>query len=179
VLFGVSYGIKSGAHIGIDVLVRQFPHGAAPRHRSARSAVLLRLLHHHADWLGRLRHQNFRPRHRSPGFADSTLGTLHHAAHWTFLGLTTAVASRLATLTGEHEGLQLADEARDAIESVEGLEVVEAVEILHPAIRLRSQGESAMTSLFLFTDAVCSPADGRAHRVLARSVQHPDDPVLH
>ncbi|HCB12922.1 MAG TPA: hypothetical protein DEP36_05060 [Gammaproteobacteria bacterium] len=26
VLFGVSYGIKTGAHIGIDVLVRQFPH---------------------------------------------------------------------------------------------------------------------------------------------------------
>ena len=37
------------------------------------------------------------------------------------------------TLLGQQEGLQLPDEAREALESVEGVEVVEAVEVLHPA----------------------------------------------
>jgi C4-dicarboxylate transporter DctQ subunit len=132
VLFGVSYGIKTGAHIGIDVLVRQFPH------KLRRAIGLLGVLACCAYCIIMLV--------GSAGYVIKLYDLGIEAQdlpipRWVPfimlpIGLSLALLRLLQvgwrTLLGQQEGLQLADEAREAIESVEGVEVVEAVEILHP-----------------------------------------------
>ena len=133
VLFGVSYGIRTGAHIGIDVLVRQFPH------KLRRAIGLLGVLACCAYCIIMLV--------GSVGYVYKLYDLGIEAQDLPIprwipfimlpIGLSLALLRLLQvgwrTLLGQQEGLQLADEAREAIEAVEGVEVVEAVEILHPA----------------------------------------------
>ena len=132
VLFGVSYGIKTGAHIGIDVLVRRFPQ-AAPYHRSARvlacCAYCIIMLVGSTGYVIKLYDLGIEaqdlPIPRWVPFIMLPIGLS--------LALLRLLQVGWRTLLGQQEGLQLADEAREAIESIEGVEVIEAVEILHPA----------------------------------------------
>ncbi len=139
VLFGVSYGIRTGAHIGIDVLVRQFPH------KLRRIIGLLGVLACCAYCIIMLV--------GSVGYVYKLYELGIEAQDLPIprwipfimlpIGLSLALLRLLQvgwrTLLGQQEGLQLADEAREAIEAVEGVEVVEAVEILHPAGSARQE----------------------------------------
>ncbi|CDH43957.1 TRAP transporter small permease [Candidatus Contendibacter odensensis] len=135
VLFGVSYGIKVGAHIGIDVVVRQFPHTLR------RTVGLLAVLcccayciillvgafgYVHKLYVIGIEAQDL-PIPRWTAFIMLPLGLA--------LALLRLLQVAWYTLIGQQEGLRLADEAREAIEAVEGVETVEAVEsfeTLHP-----------------------------------------------
>ena len=143
VLFGVSYGIKTGAHIGIDVLVRQFPHklrriiglvGVL-----ACCAYCIIMLVGSAGYVYKLYELGIEaqdlPIPRWVPFIMLPIGLS--------LALLRLLQVGWRTLLGQQEGLQLADEAREAIESIEGVEVVEAVEILHPAAGRPARQEKA------------------------------------
>ena len=133
VLFGVSYGIKTGAHIGIDVLVRQFPHNLRRAigvlGALACCAYCIIMLVGSAGYVYKLYELGIEaqdlPIPRWVPFIMLPIGLS--------LALLRLLQVGWRTILGQQEGLQLADEAREAIESVEGVEVVEAVEILHPA----------------------------------------------
>ncbi|HRF43425.1 MAG TPA: TRAP transporter small permease [Candidatus Competibacteraceae bacterium] len=133
VLFGVSYGIKTGAHIGIDVLVRQFPHNLRRAIGVlgvlACCAYCIIMLVGSAGYVYKLYELGIEaqdlPIPRWVPFIMLPIGLS--------LALLRLLQVGWRTILGQQEGLQLADEAREAIESVEGVEVVEAVEILHPA----------------------------------------------
>ncbi|MCC6134283.1 MAG: TRAP transporter small permease [Candidatus Contendobacter sp.] len=132
VLFGVSYGIKVGAHIGIDVVVRQF---AYPLRRAVGliavlccCAYCIILLVGATGYVHKL---------YSIGIEAQDLPI----PRWVpFIMLPVGLALALLrllqvawhTVHGRQEGLRLADEAREAIEAVESVETVEAIEVLHP-----------------------------------------------
>lgn len=135
VLFGVSYGIKVGAHIGIDVVVRQLPHTL--RRVVGLIALLcccaycVILLVGAFSYVYKLYSIGIEaqdlPIPRWIPFIMLPLGLM--------LALLRLLQVAWFTLIGKQEGLRLADEAREAIEAVEGVEVVEAVEtfeVLHP-----------------------------------------------
>ena len=136
VLFGVSYGIKTGAHIGIDVLVRQFPHklrrAIGLLGVLACCAYCIIMLVGATGYVYKLYDIGIEaqdlPVPRWIPFIMLPIGL--------FLALLRLLQVGWRTLLGQQEGLQLADEAREAIESVE---VVEAVEILHPAEPARQE----------------------------------------
>ena len=145
VLFGVSYGIKVGAHIGIDVLVRQFPQRL--RRIIGLAAVLcccaycIILLVGAIGYVYKLYELGIEaqdlPIPRWVPFIMLPIGLL--------LALLRLLQVTWRTVLGQQEGLRLADEAREAIEAVAGGEAVEAVETfetLHPAAR-RSREEKA------------------------------------
>jgi len=133
VLFGISYGIKVGAHIGIDIVVRQFPHQL--RRIVGLLAVLaccaycIILLVGATGYVYKLYEVGIEaqdlPIPRWIPFIMLPIGLA--------LALLRLLQIAWLTAMGQQEGLRLADEAREAIEAVEGVEVVEAVEILHPA----------------------------------------------
>ncbi len=133
VLFGVSYGIRTGAHIGIDVLVRQFPHKLRRAIGFfgvlACCAYCIIMLVGSAGYVYKLYELGIEaqdlPIPRWVPFIMLPIGLS--------LALLRLLQVGWRTILGQQEGLQLADEAREAIESIEGVEVVEAVEILHPA----------------------------------------------
>lgn len=133
VLFGVSYGIKTGAHIGIDVLVRQFPHNMrrviGMLGVLACCAYCIIMLVGSVGYVYKLYELGIEaqdlPIPRWIPFVMLPIGLS--------LALLRLLQVGWRTVLGQQEGLQLADEAREAIESIEGVEVVEAVEILHPA----------------------------------------------
>jgi C4-dicarboxylate transporter DctQ subunit len=130
VLFGISHGIKVGSHIGIDILVRQFPHHL--RRIIGLIAVLscctycIILLVGATGYVYKLYELGIEaqdlPIPRWIPFIMLPIG----------LALALLRLSHVAwqTVTGQQEGLRLADEAREALDAVEA---VEAVEILHPA----------------------------------------------
>lgn len=132
VLFGVSYGIKVGAHIGIDVVVRQLPHTL--RRAVGLVAVLcccaycIILLVGSAGYVYKL-------------YAIGIEAQDLPIPRWILfimlpVGLVLALLRLLQvawhTLHGRQEGLRLADEAREAIEAVEADGTVDVIEILHP-----------------------------------------------
>ena len=132
VLFGVSYGIKVGAHIGIDVVVRQLPHTL--RRAVGLVAVLcccaycIILLIGSAGYVYKL-------------YAIGIEAQDLPIPRWILfimlpVGLVLALLRLLQvawhTLHGRQEGLRLADEAREAIEAVEADGTVDVIEILHP-----------------------------------------------
>ncbi len=133
VLFGVSYGIKVGAHIGIDVVVRQF---AYPLRRAVGLAAVLCccayciiLLVGATGYVYKL---------YSIGIEAQDLPIPRWLPFIMLpIGLALALLRLLQvawhTVHGRQEGLRLADEAREAIEAVESVETVEVIEILHPA----------------------------------------------
>ena len=135
VLFGVSYGIKVGAHIGIDVVVRQFPH--ALRRAVGLVAVLCCCAYCIILLVGAF---GYVYKLYSIGIEAQDLPIPRWIPFIMLpLGLALALLRLLqvawCTLLGQQEGLRLADEAREAIEAVEGVEAVEAVEsfeTLHP-----------------------------------------------
>lgn len=127
VLFGISYGIKVGAHIGIDVVVRQFP-----RHLR-RSVGLIAVLcccayciillvgameYVYKLYLIGIEAQDL-PIPRWIPFIMLPLGLI--------LALVRLLQVAWNTLLGRQEGLRLADEAREAIDAIE------TSEMLHPA----------------------------------------------
>ncbi|MBE2295040.1 MAG: TRAP transporter small permease [Phycisphaerales bacterium] len=131
VLFGVSYGIKTGAHIGIDALVRQFPYklrrvigflGVL-----ACCAYCIIMLIGATEYVHKLYELDIEaqdlPIPRWIPFIMLPIGLS--------LALLRLLQVGWRTICGQQEGLQLADEAREAIDSVE---VVEVVEILHPTV---------------------------------------------
>ena len=130
-LFGVSYGIKTGAHIGIDALVRQFPQklrrvigflGVV-----ACCAYCIIMLIGAVEYVHKLYELDIEaqdlPVPRWVPFIMLPIGLS--------LALLRLLQVGWRTLSGQQEGLQLADEAREAIDSVE---VVEVVEVLHPTV---------------------------------------------
>ena len=134
VLFGVAYCIKVGAHIGIDIVVRQLPHHL--RRIVGLIAVLcccaycIILLVGATGYVYKLYEVGIEaqdlPIPRWIPFIMLPIGLL--------LALLRLSQIAWRTALGQQEGLQLADEARDALEAVvSDVEVVEAVEILHPA----------------------------------------------
>ena len=138
VLFGVSYGIKVGAHIGIDVLVRQFPQRL--RRIIGLAAVLcccaycIILLVGAIGYVYKLYELGIEaqdlPIPRWIPFIMLPIGLL--------LALLRLLQVTWRTVLGQQEGLRLADEAREAIEAVAGgvaVEAVETFETLHPAAR--------------------------------------------
>lgn len=135
VLFGVSYGIKVGAHIGIDVVVRQFPHGL--RRLVGLVAVLCCCAYCIILLVGAV---GYVYKLYSIGIEAQDL-PIPRWIPFTMLpiGLAMALLRLLQvawhTVLGRQEGLRLADEAREAIESVETLEAVETFEVLHPTAR--------------------------------------------
>ncbi|MDG4594882.1 MAG: TRAP transporter small permease [Candidatus Contendobacter sp.] len=146
VLFGVSYGIKVGAHIGIDVVVRQFPHHL--RRIVGLAAVLcccaycIILLVGAVGYVYKLYAIGIEaqdlPIPRWIPFIMLPIGLA--------LALLRLLQVAWRTVLGEQEGLRLADEAREAIEAVEGIEVVEAVEsfeTLHPTAAQPAQAAQA------------------------------------
>ena len=131
VLFGVSYGIKTGAHIGIDALVSQFPQklrrvigflGVV-----ACCAYCIIMLIGAVEYVHKLYELDIEaqdlPVPRWVPFIMLPIGLS--------LALLRLLQVGWRTLSGQQEGLQLADEAREAIDSVE---VVEVVEVLHPTV---------------------------------------------
>ena len=142
VLFGISYGIKVGAHIGIDIVVRQFPHHL--RRIIGLLAVLcccaycIILLVGATGYVYKL---------YSIGIEAQDLPIPRWIPFIMLpIGLAMALLRLLQvawrTVVGQQEGLRLADEAREAIEAVEGIEVIEAVEtfeVLHPSARTDKQ----------------------------------------
>lgn len=135
VLFGVSYGIKVGAHIGIDILVRQFPHKL--RRIVGLLAVLcccaycVILLVGAFGYISKLYQLGIEaqdlPIPRWIPFIMLPLGLA--------LALLRLLQVAWFTVLGRQEGLRLADEAREAIEAAADGEVIEAVETfeaLHP-----------------------------------------------
>ena len=126
VLFGISYGIKVGAHIGIDVVVRQFP--LHLRRIVGLIAVLcccaycIILLVGATQYVYKLYAIGIEaqdlPIPRWIPFIMLPLGLL--------LALVRLLQVTWNTLLGKQAGLQLADEAREAIEAVE------TSEMLHP-----------------------------------------------
>ena len=139
VLFGISYGIKVGAHIGIDVVVRQFP--LHLRRIVGLIAVLfccaycIILLVGATQYVYKL---------YSIGIEAQDLPIPRWVPFIMLpLGLALALLRLLQvawhTALGRQEGLRLADEAREAIEAAaadgEVLEAVETFEDLHPTAR--------------------------------------------
>ncbi|NJM10711.1 MAG: TRAP transporter small permease [Synechococcaceae cyanobacterium SM1_2_3] len=135
VLFGVSYGIKVGAHIGIDVVVRQLPHGL--RRAVGLLAVLcccaycIILLIGATTYVYKLYSIGIEaqdlPIPRWIPFIMLPLGLA--------LALLRLLQSAWRIVTGQQEGLRLADEARDALAAVgaeERIEAIETFETLHP-----------------------------------------------
>ena len=142
VLFGISYGIKVGAHIGIDIVVRQFPHHL--RRIIGLLAVLcccaycIILLVGATGYVHKLYSIGIEaqdlPIPRWIPFIMLPVGL--------GMALLRLVQVAWRTVVGQQEGLRLADEAREAIEAVEGIEVVKAVEtfeVLHPSARTDKQ----------------------------------------
>ncbi|HRE53750.1 MAG TPA: TRAP transporter small permease [Candidatus Competibacter sp.] len=127
VLFGISYGIKVGAHIGIDVIVRQFPPHL--RRIVGLIAVLcccaycIILLVGATQYVYKLYTIGIEaqdlPIPRWVPFIMLPLGLA--------LALLRLLQVAWNTILGRQAGLQLADEAREAIEAVE------TSETLHPA----------------------------------------------
>lgn len=126
VLFGISYGIKVGAHIGIDVIVRQFPYHI--RRIVGLIAVLcccaycIILLVGASQYVYKLYSIGIQaqdlPVPRWVPFIILPIGLL--------LALLRLLQVAWNTILGKQAGLQLADEAREAIEAVE------PAEALHP-----------------------------------------------
>ncbi len=132
VLFGVSYGIKVGAHIGIDVVVRQF---AYPLRRAVGLIAVLCCCAYCIILL--VGATGYGHKLYSIGIEAQDLPI----PRWVpFIMLQVGLALALLrllqvawhTVHGRQEGLRLADEAREAIEAVESVETVEAIEVLHP-----------------------------------------------
>ena len=127
VLFGISYGIKVGAHIGIDVVVRQLP--LHLRRIVGLIAVLcccaycIILLVGASQYVYKLYAIGIEaqdlPIPRWIPFIMLPLGLA--------LALLRLLQVAWNTLLGRQVGLQLADEAREAIEALE------TTEVLHPA----------------------------------------------
>ncbi|MCU0807714.1 MAG: TRAP transporter small permease [Candidatus Contendobacter sp.] len=142
VLFGISYGIKVGAHIGIDIVVRQFPHHL--RRIIGLLAVLCCCAYCIILLVGAVGYVH---KLYSIGIEAQDLPIPRWIPFIMLpIGLAMALLRLLQvawrTLMGEQEGLRLADEAREAIEAVEGIEVVKAVEtfeVLHPSARTDKQ----------------------------------------
>jgi len=135
VLFGVSYGIKVGAHIGIDVVVRQLPHGL--RRAVGLLAVLCCCAYCIILLIGAV---TYVYKIYSIGIEAQDLPIPRWIPFIMLpLGLALALLRLLQAawriITGEHEGLRLADEARDALAAVgaeEKIEAIETFETLHP-----------------------------------------------
>jgi len=126
VLFGVAYGIKVGAHIGIDIVVRQFPHHV--RRIVGLLAVLCCCAYCIILLVGAI---GYVYKLYSIGIEAQDLPIPRWIPFIMLpLGLALALLRLLQvawrTVTGEQEGLRLADEAREAIEAVETFET------LHP-----------------------------------------------
>ena len=126
VLFGVSYGIKVGAHIGIDIVVRQFP--AHLRRIVGLAAVLcccaycIIMLVGATEYVYKLYSIGIEaqdlPIPRWVPFVMLPIGLI--------LALLRLLQVAWNTVLGRQFGLQLADEVREAIEAVE------TTEMLHP-----------------------------------------------
>lgn len=117
IFFGIGYGVKIGSHIGVDIAVRALPHGI--RRAVGLMAVLLSMSYAAIVFYGGYNYV-------------ATMYTLGVEAEdieiqrWVLLlilpiGLA-MMFFRLAQsawriLTGEQEGLRLADEAKEAIDS--------------------------------------------------------------
>jgi C4-dicarboxylate transporter DctQ subunit len=133
VLFGISYGIRTGAHIGIDILVRNFPHKL--RRAVGLFGVLACCAYCIIMLVGALNY--IHTLYELDIDADDLPIKLWIPNIMLPLGLLLALLRLLQvgwrTILGTQEGLKLPNEAREALESVEGVEVVEAVEVLHPA----------------------------------------------
>ncbi|HRX59675.1 MAG TPA: TRAP transporter small permease [Candidatus Competibacter sp.] len=126
VLFGVSYGIKVGAHIGIDILVRQFPRGL--RRIVGLVAVLCCCAYCIIMLIGAIEYVS---KLYSIGIEAQDLPI----PRWIpfiilpislILALLRLLQVAWNTVLGRQFGLQLADEAREAIEAVE------TSQMLHP-----------------------------------------------
>jgi C4-dicarboxylate transporter, DctQ subunit len=135
VLFGVSYGIKVGAHIGIDVVVKQLPHGL--RRAVGLIAVLCCCAYCIILLIGAV---TYVYKIYSIGIEAQDLPIPRWIPFIMLpLGLALALLRLLQAawriVTGAQEGLGLADEARDALHAVgagEKIEAVETFETLHP-----------------------------------------------
>lgn len=118
IFLGISYGIRTGAHIGVDLLVRTF---SAPLRRVCSMLVLLIVLGYAVlmmvssyDWVAAL---------RGAGLEAEDLDEFHimqwHIAMIVPLGfalvIVRLVEAFVLTLRGEQNGLQMADEAADAL----------------------------------------------------------------
>jgi C4-dicarboxylate transporter DctQ subunit len=116
IFVGISYGVRVGAHIGVDALVKLMPspvRGAAcPLWR----AGLPGLRRHHHQWLAGLRAEDEVGRHRTGRPADSDVDRARRdaaglcAAH---LALSCRCCWNL--ITGKSDSLHLADEAAEAL----------------------------------------------------------------
>jgi C4-dicarboxylate transporter DctQ subunit len=143
VLFGVSYGIKVGAHIGIDVVVRQLPHGL--RRAVGLIAVLCCCAYCIILLVGAVGYVH---KLYVIGIEAQDLPIPRWIPFIMLpLGLTLALLRLLQvawhTALGRQEGLRLADEAREAIEAVEAVEAVETFEVLHPTAAQATRQEKA------------------------------------
>lgn len=135
VLFGVSYGIKVGAHIGIDVVVRQLPHGM--RRAVGLLAVLCCCAYCIILLIGAV---TYVYKIYSIGIEAQDLPIPRWIPFIMLpLGLALALLRLLQAawriVSGQQEGLRLADEARDALAAVgaeEKIEAIETFETLHP-----------------------------------------------
>lgn len=118
IFLGISYGIRTGAHIGVDLLVRTF---SAPLRRVCSMLVLLIVLGYAVlmmvssyDWVDAL---------RGAGLGAEDLDEFHimqwHIALIVPFGfalvIVRLVEAFVLTLRGEQNGLQMADEAADAL----------------------------------------------------------------
>ena len=118
IFLGISYGIRTGAHIGVDLLVRTF---SAPLRRVCSMLVLLIVLGYAVlmmvssyDWVAAL---------RGAGLEAEDLDEFHimqwHIAMIVPLGfalvIVRLVEAFVLTLRGEQNGLQMADEAAEAL----------------------------------------------------------------
>ena len=124
VLFGISYGIKVGAHIGIDILVRQLPQ---PWRRSvgllaviACCAYCIILLVGATGYVYKIYEVGIEaqdlPIPRWIPFMMLPIGLA--------LALVRLLQIAWRTVLGQQDGLHLADEAREALEAVEGGEAI-------------------------------------------------------
>ncbi|SPJ32997.1 TRAP transporter small permease [Kushneria phyllosphaerae] len=118
IFLGISYGIRTGAHIGVDLLVRTF---SAPLRRACSILVLLIVLGYAVlmmvssyDWVAAL---------HGASLGAEDLDEFHvmqwHIAMIVPLGFALVIArlveAFVLTLRGEQNGLQMADEAADAL----------------------------------------------------------------
>lgn len=130
VLFGVSYGIRTGAHIGIDIVVRNLPHHL--RRIVGFLGVLACCAYCIILLVGALDY--IRTLYELDIYSDDLPIKLWIPNIMLPLGLLLALVRLLQvgwrTILGQQEGLQLPDEAREALGAIDSVEVVE---VLHPA----------------------------------------------
>lgn len=137
VLFGISYGIKVGAHIGIDIVVRQLPRNS--RRIVGLLAVLCCCAYCIVMLVGAT---GYVYKLYDLGIEAQDLPIPRWIPFIMLpIGLTLALLRLLQvawrTVLGRQEGLRLADEAREAIEAVETFET------LHPSAAPATREEKA------------------------------------